>query len=224
MMQNRRFVDTFAVKSKSEADYKTHVAKRKQRNKELEIVFDPDSHRDYVTGFRKRKQKRRKEALKSLERIQRDQKLEERAERREAKREQYNLTEIHSTENEHQEEKDNVTKVFQSSEMVSTVHVTPIYQDSDDEMGAIVNKSMDASINAGTGQSSRGKKEEKMARNKPGGTRLSKAALDILTNTRLKVQGKKKFSKNNRARGKACKTGGGSCVRDGKSKGRKGRL
>jgi len=36
--------------------------------------------RDYVTGFRKRKQKRRKEALKSLERIQRDQKLEERAE------------------------------------------------------------------------------------------------------------------------------------------------
>lgn len=45
MMQNRRFVDSFAVKSKSEADYKTHVAKRKQRNKELEIVFDPDSHR-----------------------------------------------------------------------------------------------------------------------------------------------------------------------------------
>lgn len=45
MMQNKRFVDTFAVKSKSEADYRTHVAKRKQRNKELEIVFDPDSHR-----------------------------------------------------------------------------------------------------------------------------------------------------------------------------------
>ena len=45
MMQNKRFVDTFAVKSKSEVDYKTHVAKRKQRNKELEIVFDPESHR-----------------------------------------------------------------------------------------------------------------------------------------------------------------------------------
>jgi len=45
MMQNRRFVDTLAVKSKSDADYKIHVAKRKQRNKDLEIVFDPESHR-----------------------------------------------------------------------------------------------------------------------------------------------------------------------------------
>lgn len=141
--------------------------------------------------------------------------------RREAKREQYNLTEISPTENEHQEEKDNVTKVFQSAEMISTVHVTPICQDSDDEMGAFGKK--DRSIDA---QGSKGSKVEKdkMARNKPGGSRLSKAALDILTNTRLKVQGKKKFSKSNRARGKACKTGGNSCSRDGKSKGRKGRL
>lgn len=144
--------------------------------------------------------------------------------RREAKREQYNLTEISPTENEHQEEKDNVTKVFQSAEMISTVHVTPICQDSDDEMGVVAKKDRSMDVQS---SSSKGSKveQDKVARNKPGGARLSKAALDILTNTRLKVQGKKKFSKSNRARGKACKTGGNSCSRDGgKSKGRKGRL
>jgi hypothetical protein len=36
--------------------------------------------RDFVTGFRKRKQQRRKEALKSLEKLQRESRLEERAE------------------------------------------------------------------------------------------------------------------------------------------------
>ena len=36
--------------------------------------------RDYVTGFRKRKQQRRKEAIKSLEKLQRESRLEERAE------------------------------------------------------------------------------------------------------------------------------------------------
>ena len=138
------------------------------------------------------------------------------------------MAEIHPTEGEHQEGRtSNVTRVFQSAEMISTVHVTPICQDSDDEMGAIVNNSkpMDAAAtDSGMGQSSNGKKVDLVKSSKPGGARLSKAALDILTNTRLKVQGKKKFSKNNRARGKACKTGSNSCSRDGRSKGRKGRL
>lgn len=57
-----------------------HVAKRKQRNKALEVVFDPTSHKEYITGFRKRKQQRRKEALSVLEKRQRQQRLEERAE------------------------------------------------------------------------------------------------------------------------------------------------
>eukprot|EP00889_Picochlorum_renovo_P006103 jgi/Picre1/33133/NNA_008459.t1 len=51
-----RFVDSLAVAYKSHADNGTHVSKRKQRNKDVEIVFDPDSHREFVTGFRKRKQ------------------------------------------------------------------------------------------------------------------------------------------------------------------------
>jgi hypothetical protein len=96
-----RFVDSLAVAYKSQTDSGTHVAKRKQRNKDVEIVFDPDSHRyvaleelesvfspdmhvpvrrEYVTGFRKRKQQRRKEAIKSLEKLQRENVLEERAE------------------------------------------------------------------------------------------------------------------------------------------------
>lgn len=57
-----------------------HVAKRRQRNKALEVVFDPTSHKEYITGFRKRKQQRRKEALSALEKRQRQQRLEERAE------------------------------------------------------------------------------------------------------------------------------------------------
>lgn len=36
--------------------------------------------REFVTGFRKRKQQRRKEAIKSLEKLQRENVLEERAE------------------------------------------------------------------------------------------------------------------------------------------------
>jgi hypothetical protein len=98
-----RFVDSLAVAYKSHADNGTHVSKRKQRNKDVEIVFDPDSHRcvvvwddtrwsrvlcdmhvpvrrEFVTGFRKRKQQRRKEAIKSLEKLQRENVLEERAE------------------------------------------------------------------------------------------------------------------------------------------------
>ena len=57
-----------------------HVAKHRQRNKALEVVFDPTSHKEYITGSRKRKQQRRKEALSALEKRQRQQRLEERAE------------------------------------------------------------------------------------------------------------------------------------------------
>jgi Nucleolar protein 12 (25kDa) len=99
------------------------MSKRKQRNKALEIVFDPSAHkyvcqkylmllnislqcmqpvlvqllrfsslplsppssllptcREYITGFRKRKQARRKDALSNLEKKQRQQRIEERAE------------------------------------------------------------------------------------------------------------------------------------------------
>jgi len=45
-----------------------HIAKKNRRNK-LEVVFDPAAHKDYVTGFRKRKDQRRKEAIAKLSEV-----------------------------------------------------------------------------------------------------------------------------------------------------------
>lgn len=41
-----------------------HVKKAQKRKRGEEVVFDPKAHKDYVTGFRRRKQQRRKEAIK----------------------------------------------------------------------------------------------------------------------------------------------------------------
>lgn len=41
-----------------------HVPKKLRKTKGLEVVFDPSSHKEYLTGFRKRKQQRRAEAEK----------------------------------------------------------------------------------------------------------------------------------------------------------------
>ena len=46
-----------------------HIAKKNRRTKGLEVVFDPAAHKDYVTGFRKRKDKRRKEAITKLSEV-----------------------------------------------------------------------------------------------------------------------------------------------------------
>ena len=47
-MERKRFVDAHAVRYKSPRDAlqrERHVAKRKQRNRDLEIVFNPESHK-----------------------------------------------------------------------------------------------------------------------------------------------------------------------------------
>lgn len=47
-MERKRFVDPLAVQYRSSGDAvqrERHVSKRKQRNRDLEIVFDPESHR-----------------------------------------------------------------------------------------------------------------------------------------------------------------------------------
>jgi ribosomal RNA-processing protein 17 len=67
-------------------DRRNHLSKHKQRDRALEVAFDPAAHREYVTGFRRRKAARRKEALRGLEQQERVQKLEERAVRRAALR------------------------------------------------------------------------------------------------------------------------------------------
>mmetsp|Transcript_41613 Transcript_41613/g.69532 ORF Transcript_41613/g.69532 Transcript_41613/m.69532 type:complete len:215 (-) Transcript_41613:88-732(-) len=51
------------------ADFETakanHISKRNRRNKGEVVVFDPEAHKEWVTGFRKRKQQRRKAADKA---------------------------------------------------------------------------------------------------------------------------------------------------------------
>lgn len=59
-----------------------HINKRSLRNKSLSITFDEKDLRDYVSGFHKRKKKRRKEAQKQLEVKERRKRLEERKRRR----------------------------------------------------------------------------------------------------------------------------------------------
>lgn len=64
-----------------------HVSKKARRVKGLEVVFDPKGHREYLTGFRKRKQQRRARALKEHAKKERQQRLQERTERRQKLRE-----------------------------------------------------------------------------------------------------------------------------------------
>eukprot|EP00192_Tetraselmis_astigmatica_P015964 CAMPEP_0117655088 /NCGR_PEP_ID=MMETSP0804-20121206/4094_1 /TAXON_ID=1074897 /ORGANISM="Tetraselmis astigmatica, Strain CCMP880" /LENGTH=89 /DNA_ID=CAMNT_0005461419 /DNA_START=140 /DNA_END=406 /DNA_ORIENTATION=+ len=62
-----------------------HVSKRKRASSGAEVVFDPVHHKAFLTGFSKRKKQRRKEAMKNLEKLERQDRLEQRAERRRIK-------------------------------------------------------------------------------------------------------------------------------------------
>ncbi|PNH12365.1 hypothetical protein TSOC_000667 [Tetrabaena socialis] len=46
---------------------KKHVSKRKLKSENAEVTFDEKGYKEYVTGFRKRKQQRRQVAIKQLE-------------------------------------------------------------------------------------------------------------------------------------------------------------
>lgn len=144
-----------------------------------------------MTGFRKRKQQRRKEAVKSLEKLQRENMLEERAERREARREQYNLSydDDINTKKEAFDQKEEEERTFDGREMRSTVKVSAISTVFEEEEDERLKHCL-------TIQSDSGGKLDKTNRQKKNGTghRLSKTALAVLSNTRLKIDGKRKFS------------------------------
>ncbi|GMP72655.1 hypothetical protein CsSME_00030602 [Camellia sinensis var. sinensis] len=53
-----------------------HIKKRALRNKALSISFDEKDLKDFVTGFHKRKKKRRKEAERQLQEVQRRKRIE----------------------------------------------------------------------------------------------------------------------------------------------------
>ncbi|KAK3285926.1 hypothetical protein CYMTET_6487 [Cymbomonas tetramitiformis] len=56
--------------------------KRNRRNKGAELVFDPDAHKEWVTGFSKRKKQRQKVAQQQIEEKQRQQRIDDRKKRR----------------------------------------------------------------------------------------------------------------------------------------------
>lgn len=61
-----REYDALALRSKADRQQALvkHIRKADKRKKGDEVVFDPRAHKDFVTGFRRRKQQRRKDAIK----------------------------------------------------------------------------------------------------------------------------------------------------------------
>ncbi|KAK6917475.1 Nucleolar protein 12 [Dillenia turbinata] len=59
-----------------------HIKKRALKNKALSVPFNEKDLRDYVTGFHKRKKKRRKEAQQRLQEAQRRKRIEDRKRRK----------------------------------------------------------------------------------------------------------------------------------------------
>ncbi|KAF7149534.1 hypothetical protein RHSIM_Rhsim02G0120100 [Rhododendron simsii] len=59
-----------------------HIKKRSLKNKALSVSFDEKDLRDYVTGFHKRKKKRRKEAELQLQEVHRRKRIEARKKRK----------------------------------------------------------------------------------------------------------------------------------------------
>lgn len=62
-----------------------HINKRSLKNKALSVTLDKKALKDFVTGFHKRKKKRRKEAQKILQEKERRKKIQERKRRKEEK-------------------------------------------------------------------------------------------------------------------------------------------
>jgi ribosomal RNA-processing protein 17 len=194
-----------------------HVDKRKRRNKDLEIVFDVNSHKEYVQGFRKRKQMRRKEAVKALEKLEREQKVEERAERRQAKREQYEKFLKPEDDSEQGEEEaggdDCGEREFDDGSKRQTVRVTAIRTEEEEEDFEEQVERKKKALAA--------KEEENSGGNKK---KMTKKGLSVLENTRLKLMGKHRRSegpKKKKAKDAGDTGKGGNTKRKGQR--RKGR-
>lgn len=218
-----------------------HMSKRKQRNKALEIVFDPSAHKEYITGFRKRKQARRKDALSNLEKKQRQQRIEERAERRLAQKEQLNLAK-YSTDSDQEEEDNGVAKrpqvqVYNAGGLTSTVTVAPIKVGSDSELEDNNDEEdydddalpeMPAAAQARKmekeKQRARDREREEASRTAVAPTKLSKTSLRVMLKTKAKIAGKKTVGRKAAGLQPGKKGGGGDRGGDrGGKGGRKGR-
>jgi ribosomal RNA-processing protein 17 len=127
-----RFLEEGAIayRPAKDASIRTRVSKKHARNRDLEVVFDPSDHKEYLTGFHKRKQQRRKDALKQLEKRQKFQRLEDRAEKREAFKKQLGLEDQDLYNNNNNDgdddDKEPEVRVFDAGNLVSTVTVCPL--------------------------------------------------------------------------------------------------
>ncbi|KAF5837747.1 nucleolar protein 12-domain-containing protein [Dunaliella salina] len=81
----------FHRKEEDEELHANHVRKKDKRTKGVEVVFDPAQHKDFITGFRKRKQQRRKEAQEQIKERERQQRIANRAEKRSKLKEELGL-------------------------------------------------------------------------------------------------------------------------------------
>lgn len=101
------------------------------RRSSASVVYDPDAHREFVTGFRKRKLQRRQHAEKKAAEQERQARIEERRQKREvirANRKQVEFGENGEVSSGEEEEKQDEAQVttFDGDNAVVTATVTPM--------------------------------------------------------------------------------------------------
>eukprot|EP00877_Chromochloris_zofingiensis_P002187 jgi/Chrzof1/1196/Cz01g44100.t1 len=163
-----REVDALAYRpadTPSDRQPANYIAKAHKRNKGEEVVFDPKGHREFLTGFRKRKQQRRKEAVKQLEQKQKKQRTHDRAERRAKMKEELHLPEdygVGSNSSDEEPAQDAAglnqhadVKVYAQGAVTTTVSVLNLHPDSDDNSSSSSAHSDDDDDDNGTQQPGR---------------------------------------------------------------------
>lgn len=143
--------DALASRKRSQAADPTpvrHVKKANKRQRGAEVVFDPKAHREYLTGFRKRKDKRRKEAQQHLKAKAVKERIDARAEKRAKLKSDLGLTDdyefskiapsvpvTHPNIEEKGKGKGANETVYQSSQFVTTVRTIPVWASSEEDSG-----------------------------------------------------------------------------------------
>ncbi|BDA42598.1 probable ribosomal RNA-processing protein 17 at N-terminal half [Coccomyxa sp. Obi] len=147
------FADTVAGEDKFQP---SHTKKRNKRQRGLEITFDPVAHKEYVTGFHKRKLLRKKEAQRQLEEKAKKSRQEERAKKRAELRARLDLDRYMTSESEAEEvvtQQDGKRDVraFARDGISTTVTIAPfsLNSDSDSEEDIPSQKAREGNGNAG---------------------------------------------------------------------------
>ncbi|GIL42958.1 hypothetical protein Vafri_777 [Volvox africanus] len=148
MMSNYRFreYDALGLQRRVPGDKVAsvhHVSKRKQKQKDVEVVFDVKDYKEYVTGFRKRKQQRRQDAQKQIKEKQRQERNQQRSEKRTKLKEKLGLGDDYGigSSSEGDDDKDvckqphSVTVYKGDDGMTTTVTTMPFHSSDDEQPG-----------------------------------------------------------------------------------------